>query len=102
MSWDTRGEARMENGKLMYRGDGDRWMNYDDRWKADDETMMKAWESKEGNMKTEVEKDGDMKFKNENIKIKTEKDGDIKIKTEDGKKIKKDEDGVRVKDDGSK
>lgn len=100
-SWDSRGEARMEKGKLMYKGDGDKWMNYDDRWKMDDETMMKEWETKEGNMKTEVE-GGTMKSKDENMKIKTERDGDVKIKTEDGMKIKKDEKGVKVKRDSSK
>ncbi|MEJ7913264.1 MAG: hypothetical protein WKF70_08925, partial [Chitinophagaceae bacterium] len=62
-SWDAAGEARMDDGKLMYRGDGDKWMTYDDRWKSDDETMMKDWETKEGGVKTEVEKDGDMKMK---------------------------------------
>ncbi len=101
-SWEQSGEARMEKGKLMYRGDGDKWMNYDDRWKTDDETMMNEWKTKEGNMKTEVERDGDMKMKDENMKIKTERDGDMKIKTQDGKKIKADEDGVRVKNDSSK
>jgi len=101
-SWDAAGDARMDNGKLMYRGDGDKWMTYDDRWKSDDETMMKDWETKEGAVKTEMEKDGDMKLKSENVKIKTERDGDTKIKTEDGKKIKIDEDGVRVKKDSLK
>jgi hypothetical protein len=89
-SWEPSGEARMEGGKLMYRGDGDKWMTYDNRWSADDETMMKEWKSKDG------------KFKDGDIKVKTEKDGDMKIKTKDGEKIKVDEDGVRVKKDSSK
>ena len=94
--WNPMGEARMEGSTLRYKGDNDQWMSYSDRWPNDD-SMMSEWKSKNGNIKTEVEKDGDTKYKDGNLKIKTEKDGDIKIKTEDGKKIKKDEDGVKVK-----
>lgn len=79
--WDTVGTAKMQDNKLVYRSDNDKWVSYEERWK------------------TETEKDGDFKAKSENLKIKTESDGDVKIKTEDGKKIKKDEDGVTVKDD---
>jgi hypothetical protein len=100
--WQPQGEARMEGSTLRYRGDNDAWMNYDERW-PNDQSMMNDWKTKSADgTKTEVERDGDTKIKNDNIKIKTEKDGDIKIKTKDGTKIKKDEDGVRVKRDSSK
>ena len=77
-SWDSIGEARMENDELRYRGDGDKWVTFDEKWKID-------------------EGDGEMKHKTDSTKTKIEKDGDIKMKTEDGTTIKSDEDGVKVK-----
>ncbi len=79
MTWSHTGEAKMEGEKMTYKGDGDTWVDYNTRYKADDEKMNKKWKSKDGE-----------------IKIKTEKDGDMKIKVGD-EKIKVDEDGVRKK-----
>lgn len=87
-SWDTVGAARMENNKLQYRGANDKWMNYDERWKEEDDKMQKEW-------KTKIE-DDEMKMKSGDTKIKMENDDDFKVKTEDGK-MKADEDGVKVK-----
>lgn len=44
--WDTVGTARMQNNRLEYRGDNDSWVNYDKRWKTDDDTRMKTWKSR--------------------------------------------------------
>ena len=75
-SWNQVGEAKQEGDKITYKGDNDKWVDYDTKWKkADDE-----WKLKQGD-----------------IKIKVEKDGDIKVKDGD-KKTKIDEDGVKHKD----
>lgn len=78
-TWNQVGEAKMEGEKLTYKGDGDKYVDYNTRYKADDEKMNKKWKSKDGE-----------------VKIKTEKDGDMKIKVGD-EKIKVDEDGVKKK-----
>ena len=77
-SWDNIGEARMEGNELRYKGDGDKWVTYDEKWKVDGG-------------------DGEMKMKSGGSKTKIEKDGDTKIKTSDGTKIKTDEDGTKIK-----
>ena len=76
-SWDTIGSAQMEGTELRFRGDSDKWVTYDEKWKID-------------------EGDGEVESKTEDTKTKVEKDGDTKIKTEDGK-VKADEEGVKVK-----
>jgi hypothetical protein len=74
-NWGQVGEARMDGDKLMYKGDGDNWIDYDTRWKADDEEMDKKWKSKDGEIKVKTEKDGDMKIKVGDEKIKVDEDG---------------------------
>ena len=78
-NWDTMGEARMEDNKIMYKGDGDKWMTYDDRWKMEDEKMMTDWKTKNGGTKIKISKDGDIKVKNESGKVKYDGD-DNKMK----------------------
>lgn len=97
-NWRQMGESRMDNDKLMYKGDGDQWVDYDARWKKDDGILEDEWKKKTENSKTTVEEDGDTKIKTEDgTKIKQEADGDLKIKTKDGKKVKVNEDGVKTK-----
>jgi hypothetical protein len=74
-NWGQVGEARMDGDKLMYKGDGDNWIDYDTRWKTDDEEMDKKWKSKDGEIKVKTEKDGDMKIKVGDEKIKVDEDG---------------------------
>lgn len=76
-SWDTIGSAQMEGQELRFRGDNDKWVTYEEKWKVDGG-------------------DGETKMKSEDSKTKVEKDGDAKTKTEDGK-VKTDEDGTKVK-----
>jgi hypothetical protein len=78
-NWDTMGEARMEDNKIMYKGDGDKWMTYDDRWKMEDEKMMTDWKTKNGGTKIKISKDGDIKVKDESGKVKYDGD-DNKMK----------------------
>ena len=59
-SWDTIGSAQMEGNELRFRGDNDKWVTYDEKWKID-------------------EGDGEAKLKTEDGKTKIEKDGDMKI-----------------------
>jgi hypothetical protein len=77
VNWEHVADAEMRENRLRYKGDGDKWVDYDTRWKKDD---------------------GDTKIKTEDAKIKQEADGDLKIKTKDGKKLKVDEDGVKTKE----
>ncbi len=79
-SWDTLGESRMENGKLMYKGDNDAWDTYEKRW-PDADKMEKDWKTKIGETKIKVSKDGDIKVKDENGKVKYDAD-DNKIKVD--------------------
>ena len=76
-SWDTVGSAQMEGNELRFRGDNDKWVTYDEKWKID-------------------EGDGEAKLKTEDSKTKIEQDGDTKIKAGDTK-VKADEEGVKVK-----
>ncbi len=78
-NWETMGEAKMDGNKLMYKGDGDKWMTYDDRWKMEDEKMMTDWKTKNGGTKIKISKDGDIKVKNESGKVKYDGD-DNKMK----------------------
>lgn len=70
------GRARMENDKVLFEDSSNNWVDYEVKWKNDDD---------------------ESKMKTEDMKVKTEKDGDQKIKTDD-KKIKKDEDGTKIED----
>lgn len=74
-NWNNVGEAKMDNNSVKYKADGDNWVDYDTKWKKEDD----EW-----------------KMKTEDTKIKVDDDG-MKIKTDD-QKIKVDEDGVK-KDD---
>ena len=71
-SWDTIGSAKMEGTELRYRGDNDKWVTFDQKWKVDEgdsEAKMKA-----GDSKTKVEKDGDSKTKTDEGKVKTDEE----------------------------
>lgn len=81
--WDTLGEAKMDNGNIMYKGDDDSWVTYDKRW-PDDDKMEKDWKKKVGDTKIKVSKDGDIKVKDEDGKVKYDAD-DNKIKTDSSK-----------------
>ncbi|HEY0057611.1 MAG TPA: hypothetical protein VGB56_00665, partial [Flavisolibacter sp.] len=81
--WDTVGEAKMEGGKVMYKGDNDTWDTYEKRW-PEDEKAQKEWKEKIGDTKIKVSKDGDVKIKNEDGKVKYDAD-DQKIKVDSTK-----------------
>ena len=98
-NWSQVGEAQMEGDRLRYKGDGDKWVDYDTRWKTDDMDMDKKWKESANGVKTKTEADGDVKMKDGDTKIKMETDGQIKIKDKKtGEKIKIDENG-KVKQD---
>lgn len=86
-NWDTVGEARMENDRLEYKGDNDEWLTYDKRWQDDDARMAEEWKKKYGDTKVKVDKDGDIKVKDESGDIKYDAD-DNKIKVDEEKKKK--------------
>ena len=79
--WDTVGTARMENNRLMYRGDNEQWVTYEKRWKEEDERRKGDWKKKYGDTKVKIGEDGDVKVKDESGKVKYDAD-DKKIKAE--------------------
>ncbi|GAA4337929.1 hypothetical protein [Flaviaesturariibacter amylovorans] len=112
-SWNRVGEARMQNNTLQYKGDNDAWVDYDTRWKMDDERWMNdttymGGSGSTGTSGTSGSTDGGKvkvsdngnKIKDENVKVKVSDDGDIKIKDKKtGEKIKYDGDDGKVKTD---
>jgi hypothetical protein len=69
------GRARMNNNRFQFQDDSNNWVDYDARWKHDDdESKLKT-----DDMKVKIEKDGDMKIKTKDKKIKVE-DGVVKEK----------------------
>jgi hypothetical protein len=98
-NWEHMGDAKMEGEKLTYKSDGDKWVDYDTRWKNDDMDMDRKWKESNNGMKVKTEADGDVKMKDGDTKIKMETDGQIKIKDKKtGEKTKIDENG-KVKND---
>jgi hypothetical protein len=69
-------EAKMENDKVLYKGEDNSWVEWD---------------------KIQWDKDGDGKYENDSVKVKIEKDGDMKMKTKD-KKVKVEDGKTTVKD----
>ena len=80
-NWTRIGEAKMDNGNLMYKDDNDSWVTYDQRWKTKDDSINESWKTKSGDTKIKFDKDGDVKFKDESGKVKYDAD-DEKIKTD--------------------
>ena len=80
-NWTRIGEAKMDNGNLMYKDDNDSWVTYDQRWKTKDDSINESWKTKSGDTKIKFDKDGDVKFKDESGKVKYDADDD-KIKTD--------------------
>ena len=78
-TWRQMGEAKLDKDQLMYKDDSGNWVNYDKRWKTDDESMSKTWKTKSGDTKIKFDKDGDIKIKDESGKTKYDAD-DKKIK----------------------
>ena len=70
------GKAKMENNQVWYEGDDGKWVDYDTKWKMEDDEMK----MKSGDTKIKVE-DDESKIKTENMKIKRE-DGETKVKTD--------------------
>jgi hypothetical protein len=75
-NWIQSGSAKMDNNKLMYEGDNDAWVDYDTRYKTDDEQKMKTWKERVGDTKIKVDKDGDVKVKDKKTGEKTKYDAD--------------------------
>lgn len=83
-NWTQQGEARMEGNRIMYRGDNDQWVNYDNRWATDDKKRRDDWKARYGDTKVKIGDDGDIKVKDKKTgdKIKYDADDDkIKVDT---------------------
>src|SRR5918993_1253491 len=73
-TWDAMGEAQMKSDRLTYRSDDDKWVDYDVRWKSQDENLSKTWKTKSGDVKIKFGKDGDIKIKDKDGKTKYDAD----------------------------
>lgn len=86
-TWGQVGEARMDKDKLTYKGEGDKWEDYDARWMKDDEAIKSHMKvSDNGNKVKMTTEDGDK------MKVKTDEEGNTKIKV-NGEKMKVDSNG---------
>lgn len=91
-TWNHVNDAKMDNDKIMYKGDGDNWSDYDTRYKTEDENWIKKHKVSDGGAKHKiVTEDGDK------MKVKTDEEGNTKIKV-NGDKMKVDKDGNVKKD----
>lgn len=84
-NWDKMGEAKLDNNKILYKGDNDTWTNYDAQWKASDEKLEKSWKTRIGDTKIKMDKDGDIKVKDKTGTVKYDAD-DNKIKSDSSHK----------------
>lgn len=91
-NWNQVGEAKMQGDKLTYKGDDDKWIDYDNRWMKDDEEMAKKIKISDNGMKQKMTTENGDK-----IKIKTDEEGNTKIKV-NGEKVKMDKNGKVIKD----
>ena len=86
-NWGQVGKAKMDNDKIMYEGEGDKWVDYNAKYKTSDDAYLKKHKVSDNGMKEKiVTQDGDK------IKTKTDEEGNTKIKVND-EKIKMDKDG---------
>lgn len=86
-NWDMVGKAEMQNDKLMYKGDNDKWVDYNAVYMKDDEAALKKWKSSDhGNKVKMTTENGDK------IKVKTDEEGNTKMKV-NGDKVKMDSAG---------
>lgn len=105
--WRQMGVAKMQGDKLMYQSadDTSSWVDYDVRWKADDDRMMSTMSDSssmststtDGSNGLKVDDNGN-KVKDDNMKVKTSKDGDVKLKDKQtGEKVKYNADNDKIK-----
>jgi hypothetical protein len=83
-NWTKLGEAKVDNGRLLYKDDNGNWITYDKRWSTNDETITKTWKAKSGDAKIKFDRDGDIKYKDDSARVKYDADDD-KIKTDSSK-----------------
>lgn len=87
MNWNQIGQAQMENDKLMYKGNDDKWVDYNTIYLKQDEEMTKRWkEADHGNKVKMTTEAGDK------VKVKTDEEGNTKMKV-NGEKMKVDSNG---------
>lgn len=86
-TWGQVGEAHMDKDKLMYKGDADKWVDYDTKWMKDDEAMKSHMKISDHGNKVKMTTDSGDK-----VKVKTDEEGNTKIKM-NGEKMKVDSNG---------
>jgi len=78
-NWNQVGEAKMDNDKLMYKGDSDKWVDYDTKYKVSDDGMKQKMKTADGDkIKVKTDEEGNTKIKVNDEKVKVDKDGNVK------------------------
>lgn len=78
-NWSQVGEAKMEKDRLMYKGEGDKWEDYNTKWKVSDDGRKIKMKDADGNkIKIKQDEDGGTKIKVNDEKTKIDKDGNVK------------------------
>jgi len=78
-NWQQIGEAKKEGEKLTYKGDDDKWVDYDTKWKVSDNGMKQKMTTEDGDkIKVKTDEEGNTKIKVNDEKVKVDKDGNVK------------------------
>lgn len=78
-NWQQQGEAKMDGDKLTYKSDGDKWVDYDTKWKVSDDGMKQKMVSDDGTkIKMKTDEEGNTKVKIGDEKMKIDSNGNMK------------------------
>jgi hypothetical protein len=77
-NWQQVGEAKQEGEKITYKGDDDKWVDYDTKWKVSDDGMKQKMKTADGDkLKIKTDEEGNTKIKVNDEKVKVDKDGNV-------------------------
>ena len=78
-TWSQVGEAKKEGDALRYKGDDDKWVDYNTKWKVSDDGMKRKMVTEDGDkIKVKTDEEGNTKIKVNDQKTKIDKDGNVK------------------------
>ena len=78
-TWEHVGEAQLEGDNLKYKAEGDKWVDYDSKWKVSDDGRKKKLVTADGDkIKVKTDEEGNTKIKINDEKVKVDKDGNVK------------------------
>ncbi len=77
-NWQQVGEAKQEGEKITYKGDDEKWVDYDTKWKVSDDGMKQKMTTEDGDkIKVKTDEEGNTKIKVNDEKVKLDKDGNV-------------------------